>query len=406
MTEHALERLSERYPDLDPSEALLEIKSAIARSEGFTHESVVSNQYVHEVWLESGPAVFAFVKETEDGPVVVTVLAEGMEHQSPTGLEVLKRSSLGEGLHYNIPEHAYHADPCAEPSLSSGLAKTLINHSPLHAWTSSRLLNPEWEPTIKRVFDFGHAAHAAVLGRGKTVDVVPKDVLGKGGALSTKAAKEFIAESRERGNVPLKQEEALRIAKMVAVFRDLADHMKVEFHPDHSEVVAIANVRGILNRAMIDNAHPDPKQPLRDFKTTTDCSSRAIEKKILDMGYDMQAAHYTDTWKAATGEDRDFEFWFQEKEPPFAMRVVRLTGDTLEMGRKRMRRARDIWRMCIKSDHWPGYPMGVEIMELPAWYQAAWLERETRELEFRQQHGRDILDAARKWQSPEGLVDV
>ena len=41
---------------------------------------------------------------------------------------------MNEGIHYNVPEAAYHADPCEAPSLSSGIARTLLTRSTLHAW--------------------------------------------------------------------------------------------------------------------------------------------------------------------------------------------------------------------------------------------------------------------------------
>ena len=64
-----------------------------------------------------------------------------------------------EGLHYDIDEALYHADPL---SLSSSSAKTLIYEGPdaLHekATTPSQYSDS---------FDFGSVVHALVLGAGK-----------------------------------------------------------------------------------------------------------------------------------------------------------------------------------------------------------------------------------------------
>ena len=54
-------------------------------------------------------------------------------------------ATLGAGVH-QIDGGAYHLDPCPEASLSSTLAKTMLAQSPLHAWTASPRLNPDWEP--------------------------------------------------------------------------------------------------------------------------------------------------------------------------------------------------------------------------------------------------------------------
>jgi len=64
---------------------------------------------------------------------------------------------------YDIPETDYHADPIAEPSLSSSIAKILLARSPRHAWANHPRLNPNQEPETRREFDFGSAAHAMLL---------------------------------------------------------------------------------------------------------------------------------------------------------------------------------------------------------------------------------------------------
>ena len=41
---------------------------------------------------------------------------------------------LSPGLHHAIPAKDYHADCCPVPSLSSSIARKLINESPAHAY--------------------------------------------------------------------------------------------------------------------------------------------------------------------------------------------------------------------------------------------------------------------------------
>ena len=47
---------------------------------------------------------------------------------------------------YSLPDDAYHADPCPGPSLSSSVAKLMLDRSPLHAWHAHPRLNPNFEP--------------------------------------------------------------------------------------------------------------------------------------------------------------------------------------------------------------------------------------------------------------------
>lgn len=312
---------------------------------------------------------------------------------------------LGPGLH-RIDAELYHSDPCEEPSLSSSLARLILGQSPLHAWTACPRLNPDWEPVEKKTFDIGRAAHREVLCAGSDYVVIPEDILAANGAASTKAAKEFIENARRQSLTPIKVEEANAVRAMASKVHDRLDQVKVWLDTDRSELAAIAEIDGAMCRAMVDNAPEDPGEPLYDFKTTTDASPDAVTRAVMNYGYDVQAAHYLEVWKAATGEDRRFRFIFQEKAAPYEVAVVELHPDSLAMARKKSARAREIWRQCLASGHWPGYPTGVHMIDLPEFFHGRWLERESIEADFRRRAGHDILDQARRWQSPETSPDA
>lgn len=300
----------------------------------------------------------------------------------------------------NISEDAYHADPCPTPSLSSGLARTLLARSPLHAWTASPRLNPGFVPVEKKTFDIGRAAHRAVLGKGGDFVAYPGDMLAKSGAASTKAAKEWAEEQRAEGRTPLKADEVDQIWAMAEAVTLRLMEYGITLDPAHSEKVAVAEIGGVWCRAMVDNAAADPRIPLYDLKTTEDASPEAIMASVTRYGYDIQAAHYLDTWKAATGEIRKFRFIFVEKSAPHEVAVVELDGEAIAMGYRKIARAREVWGNCAASNHWPGYPRGVIEVGLPAWHHERWLERESVEADVKRTTGADILDQARRWQSP------
>ncbi|MZR14250.1 hypothetical protein GQE99_14600 [Maritimibacter sp. DP07] len=311
-----------------------------------------------------------------------------------------EREPLPAGVH-DIPGDRYHADPCEKPSLSSTLAKTLLAKSPRHAWTESPRLNPDWEPTEKKTFDIGRAAHRAVLGKGGDYVAIPDHLLATNGAASTKAAKEFIDDARAAGLVPLKSEEVEAIETMrdVAALR-LAEN-RIDFDPDRSELSALSEIDGVHCRAMLDHVPLAASDPIYDFKTCESAALDACERAILNYGYDVQAEHYRQVWKAATGEDRVFRFVFQEKTAPFEISVVEVGPDTLSLACKKIARAREIWRLCLREDRWPGYPAGVHRIELPEWHHARWLERESVEADYRRRTGKDIIEFAMRMQAPE-----
>lgn len=290
-------------------------------------------------------------------------------------------TALTTGLH-RISGEQYHADPCARPSLSSTVAKILLNQSPLHAWTASPRLNPDWEPKDSKTFDIGRAAHRAILGAGGDFVEIPASILASNGAASTKEAKAFVEEARGAGLTPLKAGEVAQIEAMrLSVTKTLA-LMGIKFDASRSEMVAIAEIEGVMCRAMLDNAPADPRLPLYDLKSTTDASPDAIIRAVEAYGYDVQAAHYQDVWEAATGERRKFRFVFIEKTAPFACSVVQLhddpesDADWMLTAKSKIREARRIWAECLNAEHWPSYPARVQILGARGWDQKRWADKE------------------------------
>lgn len=320
---------------------------------------------------------------------------------------VEKVTLLGAGL-WNIPGHRYHADPCPQPSLSSTLARIILNQSMLHAWTASSRLNPDYQPTEKKVFDFGRAAHRKVLGKGDEYAAIPEELLGSNGAASTKAAKEWIEDARARGVTPLKAEEVEMIDAMAAKCLARLAEMKIAVDPERSEIVGIAEIDGIWNRAMFDNA-PMGRKYLIDFKTTTDASPEACMRAVCNYGYDVQARHYLDVWHAVTGEKRSFRFVFQEKEPPFEVSVVELMddpsldGDWMLDAASKIREARFLWQRGLKTGEWPGYPAKIARIEAPVWHRKAWADRAVQHT-TEQKPTAEAVARATAWQSPEGIT--
>ena len=309
---------------------------------------------------------------------------------------------------YDLPADEYHADPCPAPSLSSSLARLLLAQSPLHAWTAHPRLNPEWEPTEKKTFDIGRAAHRAVLGKGGDYVAIPESMLASNGAASTKEAKAFIEDARANGLTPLKAAEVDQIGRMAdAVQRQIAA-MGIKLDPARSELTALAEIDGIWCRAMIDNAPANPNLPLYDLKTTTDASPEAMAKTVATYGYDVQAAHYLAVWKAATGEDRKFRIIFVEKEPPFGVSVAELyrkpgdEADWFDNADALARDARRIWGECLQSGKWPCYPARVAVIGAPGWHLTKMESRSARA--GASNPTADALARAQAWQAPQGVT--
>ena len=311
----------------------------------------------------------------------------------------------------HMPADTYHRDPAPAPSLSSTLARLIIGRSPLHAWTASPRLNPDWEPDDRKTFDIGRAAHRQILGAGGEYATIPEETLAANGAASTKEAKAFIADCREAGLTPLKAAEVEQIEALAVVASEKLASMGITLDPDRSELAVLAEIDGVWCRAMIDNAPADPRLPLYDFKTTENASPEACMRAIMNYGYDVQAAHYLDTWKAATGEDRRFRFIFQEKAAPYEVCVVELhdapddEADWMLDARSKAREARRLWGECLQLRYWPGYPPRVAVVGAPAYYRQSWADRAIGQPVIKPKPTAAALAAAYAAQHPKGLTE-
>jgi hypothetical protein len=321
---------------------------------------------------------------------------------------------LTTGLHI-IDEGEYHADPAPAPSLSSTLAKLILDRSPLHAWTASPRLNPAWEPVNSDVFDVGRAAHRAVLGQGGDYVAYPEEILGANGAASTKAAKEWAEHQRSLGRTPLKQDQVDAVEAMAAATRAHLATCGITLDPRRSELTAIAEIDGTFCRARIDNA-PDrpvmlpgigPRKVLIDFKSCEVATPEACRRAVESYGYDTQKQHYVETWKAATDEDRAFLFVFTEKTAPHGTCILWLldepghSADWLEDARDKVRAARRTWRECLDANQWPGYPHLIVQVGASPFHRQKWQDTQSRATVARERIHPAALAGAMEWQAPE-----
>jgi hypothetical protein len=280
------------------------------------------------------------------------------------------------GIHYNVPAADYHADPCERPSLSSSVAKILLEKTPRHAWTAHPRLNPDFAPKQESKFDLGSAVHELMLGKGVGYTVI------NAADYKSKDAQQARQKAREAGAVPLLAEQykqAVGIAK--EAFDSLAE-MDVNL-PDHrNEAVLIWEEHGLPCRAMIDSIGRGIHQ-IWDIKTTSaGLSEFAVGQTIARYNYDLSAAFYIrgyeTLFKELTGRI-EFNWIFVDTEPPYEIGVFPANATTLEFGRRKVEAALTKWAACMELGMWPGYPREPRKYTYPSWAESAWLEREMQE---------------------------
>lgn len=278
----------------------------------------------------------------------------------------------------------YFADPCPMPSLTQSIAKLLINRSPLHAWAAHpRLAVPvEDEGTDEpKKFDVANIAHKLLLGRGSEIAVIGAD------DWRTKAAKEARESALARGRLPCLAKQYERATTLVDQARDQlsAAGLGDAFSPkagDGEMVIAWRDEAGFWHRAMIDWLSHDRRLVL-DYKTTlASAAPRDIPAKMAGDGWCIQAAQHEAGLNVLDPENagrRRHIFVCHEIVEPYALSIVEIPEAPLTIGRKQLTVASELWRRCLSSGEWPGYPSGVIRPEYPGWRESEWLARETDE---------------------------
>lgn len=272
---------------------------------------------------------------------------------------------------YELTEAAYHADPVVGGSLSSTGARTLLTCPARFAY------DREHGRPDTAAFDFGRAAHTLVLGEGAPiVEIDAED-------WRTKAAKEAAAEARDAGATPLLTKDAARVRAMADALRLHSVAGPLFDRPGKAEQSFVARdpESGVMCRVRLDwmpDVDDDTRLICVDYKSTRDAHPAAFAKSMATFGYHQQAAFYLDAlaWlQLDHGLDSQFVFVAQEKEPPYLVTVGYPLAGALEWGRVLNRKARDVYRECTETGHWPGYSDAIEPLDLPGWldhqYEAA-----------------------------------
>lgn len=264
---------------------------------------------------------------------------------------------MNHGLHTDIPASVYHADPCDTPSLSSGIAKILLERPPLWAWAAHPKLNPDHQPSApKAAFDLGHAAHAALLEECKGITVCEFD------NWLTKDAKAARDAARATGNTPVLAADFAEVREMARIATVALKAINVAVSDTLNECTMIGEVDGVLCRT-----RPDIYQPglIIDYKTT----SRPLDgfpMQAAKYGYDLQAAMYMAVAKSI-GKPCEWMFLVQETTAPYPVQIFKPTREFLEVGKRKFQEALATWKNCMETNEWPGYDQEVQLLDAMPW---------------------------------------
>lgn len=287
---------------------------------------------------------------------------------------------LGPGLFTDLSTDQYFADPCAQPSLTQSLVKTLLERSPLHAWYAHPRLNPDFVRDDATKFDVGNIAHRLLLGRGR--EIVPLDFAD----WRTNAAKQAREDAAAAGKLAVLGKHYALADRMVRACDEALAERGLEevFHVEHgdAEICAIWQEGKTWCRQLIDWLSAD-RLTFADYKSTLESAApHALARKMVNDGWHIQGAmaeRALAKLDPANIGRRRYLFVVQEAALPYAVSVVELSESALTMGRKMLDAGLKVWTRCMFTNHWPGYPLQTVVPDFPEWAEAQWLDREQNE---------------------------
>lgn len=256
----------------------------------------------------------------------------------------------------NVTPAAYMRDPCKVPSLSQSIAHTIVEHSPLHAWTRHPRLGAQPAPSTAAM-DEGTLLHRLLLGCGsREIAVIPFD------EYKSNAAKSARDEAIAAGKLPVKERAHAQAAAAAEKLRRRCAELGFPF-TGRSELAIEWRERGasdgepVLCRTMLDHVLIE-RGVIYDLKKAANASPKNCEKSFSDRGYDIQYAAGTRALAALRPEFEgriQFTFLFLELEPPYDVVPAQPSGELRTIGHLRWERAVLRWQECLATGKWPGY---------------------------------------------------
>lgn len=283
-------------------------------------------------------------------------------------------TTLEQGIHFDVPEDVYHSDPAPDPSLSSSLAKILLEKSPMHASKAHPRLNPDWEPSKSTTaMLLGSAFDAMVLGGESRIGLVQAN------DYKTKAAQAERDRILLEGRVPLTAPQYEELTKALAIFEARLANIEDELPPlrdgkAQATLIWFDDEFGIWCRARPDWLRDDHRA-IDDLKTTKsarpDSEVGGFGRIAYSLSYDIQAAFYRrGLMKLDPDCDPRFRFVAYERKSPNGISLVELGPAGRILGETRVADAMRLFADCLKNNRWPEYPRFACRVDPPPWAMA------------------------------------
>ena len=240
-----------------------------------------------------------------------------------------------------------------------------LAQSPAHCW-ALHFAPDRPERVETAAMRAGTLAHCAVLEPHAFAD---RYVVRPAGLdARTKAGKEWIAD-QTRTVVTIEEHDTAK-GQQKAV--QACQPLRQALSSGHAEVSCFWTDEATRQacKARVDWVHPlpDGRVILVDLKTTGDVSPQAFGRAVWNFGYHRQAAWYSDGFQKADGREvAAFLFATVTNAYPFIAVAYVLDDEALAQGAAQCAELLATYAECRRTNTWPAYGDGVQLLTLPAW---------------------------------------
>lgn len=293
------------------------------------------------------------------------------EEQGET--ETIAEKAIEPGIH-QMSMAEYLADPCPEPSFTSSAANAIISRSPSHAWHEHPRLNPNHTEKHRTAMDIGTAAHSLFLqdDASKLVVIEAEDYKTKDARVERDLA--YLA-----GKVPLLRKQYLQVWRICEASWgawSASELVNVKGTAEQTVLWTEGETSKLWCRSRPDFIANDYAIIINYKTTATNAEPDAFGSGYLIRGgYHVQAYHHIRGIEVLTGIQPKYIWMVQEVDPPYACSFIGMSPSLQALAEAQWSHAMTIWRECLLSDKWPGYPSQVCWIEAPVWAAKRWCER-------------------------------
>lgn len=122
-------------------------------------------------------------------------------------------------------------------------------------------------------------------------------------------------------------------------------------------------------KARLDRVIPkDDEVLVLDLKTTDSISMGKFQSKVVELGYDFQAAWYSHAAELIYQKPARFIFVAVERTDPFSMDFFEVPRHMIEEARYKNEKAIKILKECRQKNEWPTRQPSLKVLDYPKWY--------------------------------------